>query len=89
MPKHPSILELFNDKPIGTNVLVKGWVRTFRNDQFITVTDGSTIKTLQIVIKKEEHDEEKLKKIQTGACISAKGLLEKKPWKRTRHRVNL
>jgi asparaginyl-tRNA synthetase len=77
MPKHPSILELFNDKPIGTNVLVKGWVRTFRNDQFITVTDGSTIKTLQIVIKKEEHDEEKLKKIQTGACISAKGLLEK------------
>lgn len=77
MPKHPSIVSLFEQKPIGTQVTVKGWVRTFRNDQFITVSDGSTIKTLQIVIKKEDHTEDTLKKIQTGACIAASGILEK------------
>lgn len=77
MPKHPSIASLFENKPIGTQVIVKGWVRTFRNDQFITVTDGSTIKTIQIVVNKELFSEDILKKIQTGACISASGTLEK------------
>jgi asparaginyl-tRNA synthetase len=52
-------------------------VRTFRNDQFITLTDGSTIKTIQVVINKENFEEDTLKKIQTGACISASGTLEK------------
>jgi asparaginyl-tRNA synthetase len=77
MPKHPSIARLFQEKPIGTSVTVKGWVRTFRNDQFITLTDGSTIKTIQVVVNKENFEEETLKKIQTGACISASGTLEK------------
>lgn len=77
MPKHPSIASLFNEKPIGNQVTVKGWVRTFRNDQFITITDGSTIKTLQVVVNKEQFNEDVLKKIQTGACISATGKLEK------------
>jgi asparaginyl-tRNA synthetase len=77
MPKHPSIAHLFQEKPIGTSVTVKGWVRTFRNDQFITLTDGSTIKTIQVVVNKENFEEEVLKKIQTGACISASGTLEK------------
>jgi asparaginyl-tRNA synthetase len=76
MPKHPSIVSLFNEKPIGSKLTVKGWVRTFRNDQFITITDGSTIKTLQVVVNKENHQEEELKKLQTGACISATGTLQ-------------
>ncbi|MFZ4785970.1 MAG: asparagine--tRNA ligase [Flavobacteriales bacterium] len=76
MPKHPSIVSLFNEKPIGNKLTVKGWVRTFRNDQFITITDGSTIKTLQVVVNKENHLEEDLKKLQTGACISATGTLQ-------------
>jgi asparaginyl-tRNA synthetase len=76
MAAHTDILRLFSDKPVGTQITVKGWVRTFRNDQFITVTDGSTIKTLQVVINKEEHEEVKLKRIQTGACIAASGTLQ-------------
>ncbi|MFN0033183.1 MAG: asparagine--tRNA ligase [Flavobacteriales bacterium] len=77
MSKHTDILTLFAQQPTGTEVTVKGWVRTFRNDQFIAVSDGTTIKTLQIVVKKEEQDEAKLKKLNTGACISATGKLEK------------
>ncbi len=77
MAKHTDIVKLFSEQPVGTEINIKGWVRTFRNDQFITVTDGSTIRTLQIVIDKEKHEETKLKRIQTGACISASGLLQK------------
>lgn len=77
MAAHTDISKLFHDKPTGQKCTVKGWVRTFRNDQFITVTDGSTIKTLQVVVSKEKFDETTLKKINTGTCISATGTLEK------------
>jgi len=46
-------------------------------DQFIALSDGSTIKTLQVVIKKENFDDGTLKRIQTGTSISATGKLEK------------
>ncbi|MBX7052972.1 MAG: asparagine--tRNA ligase [Flavobacteriales bacterium] len=71
------IVKLFAEQPVGTEVTVKGWVRTFRNDQFISVSDGSTIRTLQVVINKENHNESTLKRIQTGTCIAATGRLEK------------
>jgi asparaginyl-tRNA synthetase len=76
MASHTTISTLFGTKPVGTEVTVKGWVRTFRNDQFIAVNDGSTIKTLQVVIKKENFDDATLKRIQTGTSISAIGKLE-------------
>ncbi|MFY7971381.1 MAG: asparagine--tRNA ligase [Flavobacteriales bacterium] len=74
---HTPIAQLFADQPTGTIVNVKGWVRTFRNDQFITVSDGTTIRAIQIVIKKENFNDADLKRIQTGACVSATGKLEK------------
>jgi asparaginyl-tRNA synthetase len=73
---HIDIAQLFSSKPIGSRAEVKGWVRTIRNDQFVSVTDGSTIRTLQVVINKETVGEETLKKIQTGASIHAVGLLQ-------------
>ncbi len=77
MSSHTDIVKLFTEQPIGTEVTVKGWVRTFRNDQFIAVTDGSTIRTLQVVLKQEEQDEATLKRLQTGACIAVSGKIEK------------
>jgi len=76
MAAHTEINKLFINKPTGQKCTIKGWVRTFRNDQFITITDGSTIKTLQVVVNKENFDEQILKKINTGTCISATGMLE-------------
>jgi len=52
---------------------VMGWVRTFRNNQFIALNDGSTLKTLQVVVDREKLDESILKRITTGAAISATG----------------
>lgn len=54
-------------------VTVKGWVRSFRNNQFIALNDGSTINNLQAVIDFEHADESLLKSITTGAALLIKG----------------
>lgn len=71
--KRTKIKEILLSKKIGEEALVKGWVRTFRNNQFVALNDGSTIKTLQVVVDRETIDEATLKSITTGAAISAKG----------------
>lgn len=60
---------------VGTRVNVKGWVRTFRSNRFISLNDGSTIHNLQCVVDFEKMDEELLKRITTGACLSITGTL--------------
>ncbi len=52
---------------------VAGWVRTFRNNRFIALNDGSCLSNIQIVVDYENMDEALLKKINTGAAIHAKG----------------
>jgi asparaginyl-tRNA synthetase len=74
---HATIAELFASQPMDTIVTVKGWVRTLRNDQFLSVSDGSTIRTMQIVVNKEQHGENTLKRLQTGAAVAATGKVQK------------
>src|SRR6185312_2480361 len=57
------------------NVIVKGWVRTFRNNQFIALNDGSTNSNLQVVVDFENTDPALLKRLTTGAAIRVSGLL--------------
>ena len=57
------------------NVTVMGWVRTFRNNQFIALNDGSTNNNLQVVVDFQHTDESLLKRITTGAAIKASGRL--------------
>ncbi len=62
----------------GTEVTVKGWVRTKRGNKnvaFIALNDGSTIHNIQVVADVARFDEELLKSITTGACIRATGRL--------------
>ncbi|HZV45692.1 MAG TPA: asparagine--tRNA ligase [Saprospiraceae bacterium] len=70
-----SIKELLKLKPISQEVIVRGWVRTFRSNQFIALSDGSCLQTLQIVVDHQNTDPALLKRITTGAAISAKGFL--------------
>lgn len=67
--------------PTGQEVLVQGWVRTFRNNQFISINDGSTIRNIQAVIDFTSADEELLRRITTGACVSLSGNLVESPAK--------
>jgi asparaginyl-tRNA synthetase len=72
--KRTKINALIGTQPIGQEVLVKGWVKTFRNDRFISMNDGSTIHNLQAVVP-DGADPALLRRITTGACVSAKGIV--------------
>lgn len=75
MSKRTAIAALLKGEGLDQQVVVKGWVRTFRNNQFIALNDGSTINNLQVVIDFENMDPALLKRITTGAAVSATGIL--------------
>lgn len=57
----------------GDQVTVMGWVRTFRNNQFVALNDGSTNNNLQVVVELGLLNEETLKRITTGASLKVTG----------------
>jgi asparaginyl-tRNA synthetase len=67
------IKEILKGENINVSTTVKGWVRTFRNNQFIALNDGSTNNNLQVVVALNMLDDATLKRITTSACISATG----------------
>lgn len=76
--KRTKIIDVLKSSEFGTTVNVKGWVRTRRGSKsvnFIALNDGSTIKNVQIVADVEKFNEEILKQITTGACLSVVGTL--------------
>lgn len=73
MEKRVKIVNILNNEDVGYRTTVKAWVRTFRNNQFIALNDGSTINALQVVVDKDELDDSIIKKINTGAAIAASG----------------
>ncbi len=67
---------------IGSDVTVKGWVRTKRGNKnvaFIALNDGSIIHNIQIVADVQKFDDELMRQITTGSCISVKGKLIESP----------
>jgi len=75
MLKRTRIKDILTQEKVGEETLVKGWIRTFRNNQFIALNDGSTIKNIQVVVDFENTDPSVLKRLTTGAAIAAKGVL--------------
>lgn len=76
--KRTKVVDVLKSRDFGTIVNVKGWVRTHRSSKavdFIALNDGSTINNVQIVVDPSTVDENMLKQITTGACISAVGEL--------------
>ncbi len=73
--KHTKVKDLLNSSSTLQEVNAKGWVRTFRNNQFIALNDGSTINNIQCVVDFENTAEETLKRITTGASVSVTGTL--------------
>ncbi len=71
--KRIKIKELLSQEPSGQEVTVMGWVRTFRNNQFIALNDGSTNNNIQVVATLGQFDEELLKRITTSASLKVTG----------------
>ncbi len=78
--KHTDIKNvLFNADMVGSNVVVCGWVRTFRDSAqvaFLELSDGSSFQKLQVVIDKNalQFDPECTK---LGASVAVKGTVVK------------
>lgn len=73
--KRTKIKEVIGLDPVNQEVTVMGWVRTFRNNQFIALNDGSTNTNLQVVAELGAYDENLLKRITTGASLKVTGKL--------------
>ena len=75
--KRTKIKALLSAEATGQEVTVMGWVRTFRNNQFIALNDGSTNNNLQVVAALGLLNDETLKRITTGASLKVTGELVK------------
>lgn len=73
--KRVKIKDVLKTTPAQQEIVVKGWVKTFRNNQFIALNDGSCNANLQIVVDFTNTPEDILKRITTGACLSITGTL--------------
>ncbi len=73
--KRHTVSQLLDTTLVGQEVTVCGWVRTFRNDQFLSVNDGSSLENLQLVIDRDNTSEALRKRLNTGAAICAVGQL--------------
>ena len=72
------IKEILQSEGKEQKIHVKGWVRTRRGSKhvsFIALNDGSTINSIQVVAEASDFDEELVKQITTGSCISVSGKL--------------
>ena len=70
-----TIKELLNNysRHLHQNITIKGWVRAFRSNRFIALSDGSTILNLQVVVDFEKFDEEIIKNIKTASSLKITG----------------
>ena len=72
--KRTKIKDILLSEQTDYAVTVKGWVRSFRNNQFIALNDGSTINNVQVVVSLDT-DEAIVKRLTTGASISVEGMV--------------
>jgi asparaginyl-tRNA synthetase len=73
--KRVKIKELLTWAPDNQEVTVMGWVRSFRNNQFIGLNDGSTNQLLQVVAELGKFEESLLKRVTTSASLKVTGIL--------------
>lgn len=73
--KRTKIKELLDSGNVGSEVLIKGWVRFFRNNRFIVVNDGSSINNIQAVADENVLNEQLIKDLSVGASVAITGTL--------------
>ena len=69
------IRQVLGLEPAGQELTVMGWVRSFRNNQFIALNDGSCNANLQVVLELGKFEESLLKRITISASLRVRGKL--------------
>lgn len=78
---HLWIKDILEQGEVGSSLVIKGWVKSFRNNQFIAINDGSTMRNIQAVINLNDTPDETRKRINVGAAIAVTGTLAASPGK--------
>ncbi|MGH7833034.1 MAG: asparagine--tRNA ligase, partial [Candidatus Binatia bacterium] len=68
--------------PVGSQVTLRGWVRSRRDSKgitFIELNDGSRFKSMQLVVESGIVPDETLREVTTGSSIGASGVLVESP----------
>ena len=73
-----TINEIIKSNTLDQKITIGGWVKNKRgskNVTFISLNDGSTINNLQIIIEAKTFEDQIIKNITVGSCLSIAGLL--------------
>ncbi|HET8837984.1 MAG TPA: asparagine--tRNA ligase [Flavobacteriaceae bacterium] len=87
--RHTRIAKILENENLLQEVEVKGWVRAFRSNRFLSVNDGSSIHNLQCVIDYEKFPKEILDQITIGASVVVNGILKESLGKGQRMEVEV
>ena len=76
------IKKIYEEKPIGKEISIKGWIRKHRKQKeigFIELSDGTCFKKIQVIYDIKLKDFDDIQKIKFGSAIEVIGILEKSP----------
>ena len=82
MSGHQRIKSIISAARIGSDLTVKGWVRSIRVGKgiaFIALNDGSCASALQIVVESGMPEFDKVCRLGTGSALAAEGVLLESP----------
>lgn len=79
----PTIADLYDNPPLNETLTISGWIRTRRSTKavsFAEITDGSTLRSLQIVLPHDKISREQIEaELHTGASLAITGQLVPTP----------
>jgi len=87
--RHLKITEALQEDKLLQEINVHGWVRSFRNNRFIALNDGSCIHNIQCVIEDDSIDSSVLDKIHIGASLRITGVLKESQGKGQRVEIEV
>lgn len=73
--EHLTIKEVIDQGQVSKEYHLNGWVRSFRNNRFIALNDGSCLSNLQCVLTSDNFDKELIDNITVGCSVSIDGSL--------------
>ncbi|MCY4365646.1 MAG: asparagine--tRNA ligase [Chloroflexi bacterium] len=85
------VKDILDRESAGGQVLVQGWVKTRRSSgavSFIQISDGSTLKDLQIVVEPSSPDFALVETLNTGCSISVVGELLESEGRNQKYEIN-
>ncbi len=83
MNANPRIRTVLNDPPVGERVTLQGWVKTRRSTRkrsFIELSDGSSVRGIQVIAEADMSGyEETVAPLTTASSIEVDGIVSRSP----------